>query len=222
MLPLPLILALILAALVIVIVFLLFRSLGKDEDKLTSGHSLRTETLENDLVEKDDRLKELELQCIELKKQAEAGLKEKEQVNVEITSRDKLVQELKGELEPLKQQVAEQENADKQLEQQKKQFHDQVIKCKKLEKDLHLQQDQVEKLQKEKEALKKELEQLKKTPESAPEPAKPEPTPKPAPPNPEQELKQPEPIEGKPSKSAFSRFLRPKDIVKEEEEQKPS
>lgn len=229
MLPLPLILALVLAGLVVIIIFLIFHHLGKQEKDLDK-HTLQLGSLKNEITQKDGEVRDVTLAKDKL--QGEIGLAQGElnKLKEEFAAKDKIHQQLKVKYEQLEKKVAEKEDLQGQMEQQKKQFTEQVIKHKKLEKDLHAKQDEMtvleqrnKKLTQDLGLLRKELtqakaglQQEKQDQEQAAEQVKPEPEQAKetaAPEEPKEETKTEQ------SKTIFNRFLKPK--ISEDRQEEP-
>ena len=142
MLPLPLILAIVMAGAVLVIIFLLFQHLGGQKEDL-SKHTAEIDILKDDIEQEQAKLKEAA--AAENKLRQDLGLSKETAGNLqkELAAKDKLYEELKAKYTQAEKAVLEKKDLTAQLERQKKQFMEQVIKCKKLEKDLHARQDEI-------------------------------------------------------------------------------
>ena len=173
MLPLPLILAIVMAGLVIVIIFLLFRSFGEQKEDV-SRHTLQINKLKDELAQKETAHKEVTAARNKLQGEIRIAKEETEKLEQGLAAKDKLYQELKSKYSQLEKQAAEKKILATQLEQEKKRVRDHVVKYKKLEKNLHAKDDELAKAEKEKQKLvqekadlEKELVQVKKDLEQA-------------------------------------------------------
>lgn len=226
MLPVPLILAVVMAGAVLVIMFLLFQHLGKQEKDL-GKHSLGMSSLKEEVAQKDEEIKKTSVVKEQLQQELRTSKEEADNLRKEFTVRDRLYQQFKAKCAQLEEQVAGKKDMAAQLEQQKKQFMEQVIKCKNLEKDLQVRQDEITNLEQEKrrqEAVKEgeRKKEAKGVAKAEPEGAQQE---QPKPEGPQQEEAKPQGTEGEQAKkedSPFKRFLKPKISEKSQEEEHKS
>lgn len=138
------------AGLTIIIIFLLFQHLSRHKESLNTD-LLQIDSLKDRLDEKETEIRKVGTEKDRLQRQMQLFQDETDNLKKELAEKDKFCRDLTA-----------------QLEQQKQQFMQQVIKYKKLEKDLEAKRDEAneveqenQKLRKEKELLGKELEQIK-------------------------------------------------------------